>query len=157
MSLKQGKFKPKNYKKYKGDPTEIFYRSGWELKFMNWCDSDRSVLSWSSEEIVIPYKCPTDNRIHRYFPDFWVKIKESTGVKQYIVEVKPLKQTQVPKPQKRQTQKYLTEVMTYAKNDAKWRAAQEFCDDRGWKFRLITERELRINYTAPKPKRKQGK
>ena len=157
MSLKQGKFKPKNYKKYKGDPTEIYYRSGWELKFMNWCDSDRSVISWSSEEIVIPYKCPTDNRVHRYFPDFWVKIKESTGVKQYIVEVKPLKQTQVPKPQKRQIQKYLTEVMTYAKNDAKWRAAQEYCDDRGVNFRLITERELRINYPAPRSKGKQGK
>ena len=108
MSLKQGKFKPKNYKKYKGDPTTIVYRSGWELKFMNWCDGDRSVVSWSSEEVVIPYKCPTDNKVHRYFPDFWLKIKEPTGTQEYLVEVKPLKQTQQPKPQKRQTKRYIT-------------------------------------------------
>ena len=152
-----GKFKPSYPGKYKGDPTNIIYRSLWERKFMVWCDRNINVEEWGSEEIIIPYISPVDGRVHRYFPDFWVKIKESTGVKQYIVEVKPLKQTQVPKPQKRQTQKYLTEVMTYAKNDAKWRAAQEFCDDRGWKFRLITERELRINYPAPKSKRKQGK
>jgi hypothetical protein len=154
MSLKQGKFKPKNYKKYKGDPTTIVYRSGWELKFMNWCDGDRSVVSWSSEEVVIPYKCPTDNKVHRYFPDFWLKIKEPTGTQEYLVEVKPLKQTQQPKPQKRQTKRYITEVLTYAKNDAKWRAAQEYCDDRKWNFRIITERELRINYPASKSKRK---
>ena len=157
MSLKQGKFKPKNYKKYKGDPTNVVYRSGWEHKFMTWCDSDKKVLSWSSEEIVIPYKCPTDNRMHRYFPDFWVKIKESDGTKEYLVEVKPQKQTQAPKPQKKQTQKYVAEVMTYAKNDAKWRAAQEFCRDRRWEFRIITERELRINYPSPRTKRKQSK
>ena len=146
-----------NPKKYKGDPTQVIYRSLWERKLMVYCDKNEKVLEWGSEEIIIPYRSPKDNRIHRYFPDFWVKIQESTGVKQYLVEVKPLKQTQAPKPQKRQTQRYLTEVMTYAKNDAKWRAAQEFCDDRGWKFRLITERELRINYTAPRSKRKQGK
>tara|TARA_B100000378_G_scaffold10668_1_gene8966 strand:+ start:124 stop:597 length:474 start_codon:yes stop_codon:yes gene_type:complete len=157
MSLKQGKFKPKHYKKYKGDPTDIFYRSGWELKFMNWCDQDKKVVSWSSEEIVIPYKCPTDNRVHRYFPDFWVKVKEKNVIKEYLVEVKPLKQTMEPKPQKRQTKRYITEVLTYAKNDAKWRAAKEYCLDRGIEFRIITERELRINYPAPRTKGKKSK
>ena len=156
MSYK-GKFRPRNRKKYKGNASDIVYRSLWELKFMTYCDTNKQIVTWSSEEIVIPYKCPTDNRVHRYFPDFWVKIKETSGVKQYLVEVKPLKQTQAPKPQKRQTKRYLTEVMTYAKNDAKWRAAQEYCSDRGYNFRIITERELRINYPAPRSKGKQGK
>ena len=76
MSYK-GKFRPKNRKKYKGNPSDIVYRSLWELKFMNYCDSNKSILKWSSEEIIIPYRCPTDNRIHRYFPDFYVKYKDA--------------------------------------------------------------------------------
>ena len=79
------------------------------------------------------------------------------GTKEYLVEVKPKKQTEAPKPQKKQTRRYVAEVMTYAKNDAKWRAAQEFCRDRRWEFRIITERELRINYPSPRTKRKQSK
>ena len=78
MSYK-GKFRPKNYKKYKGDPTNIVYRSLWELKFMRYCDSSKNIVSWCSEEVVIPYMSPTDRRVHRYFPDFYIKVKESTG------------------------------------------------------------------------------
>ena len=82
----QGKFSPKNYKKYKGDPTNIIYRSSWELTFMKYCDSNPNVLEWGSEEIVIPYKSPLDNRYHRYFVDFYIKVKEKTGVvKKYLI------------------------------------------------------------------------
>jgi hypothetical protein len=142
MSYK-GKFKPSNPSKYKGDPTGIVYRSLWELKFMKYCDLNQNILEWGSEEIALPYLSPLDNRIHRYFPDFYIKVKESNGqTKKYMIEVKPKKQTIEPIPQKKKTKGYIYEVMEYAKNQAKWKAAKEFCEDRQWIFKVITEDEL---------------
>ena len=144
MSYK-GKFRPSKPKKYKGDPTNIVYRSLWELKFMRYCDSNTNIVKWSSEEIVIPYKSPIDNRFHRYFPDFYLKYKVNTGkMIEKFVEIKPAKQVQEPKVQKRKTKKYVTEVVNYAKNQAKWMAAEEFCKDRKWKFQILTEKELGV-------------
>ncbi len=136
----QGKYRPTFPRKYKGDYHNIIYRSSWEYKFMVWCDRSSSVTEWGSEEIVIPYISPADGRRHRYFPDFYVKI----GRKKYMVEVKPLRQTKQPKKQKKQTKAYITEVVTYAINQAKWEAAKEYCKDRGWEFMLITEKELKV-------------
>jgi hypothetical protein len=142
MSYK-GKFIPKNPQKYKGDPTGIVYRSLWELKFMKYCDTNENILEWGSEEIALPYISPLDNRIHKYFPDFYIKVKENNGqIKKYIIEVKPKKQTVEPIPQKKKTKGYIYEVMEYAKNQAKWKAAREFCEDRQWEFKIITESEL---------------
>jgi len=144
MSYK-GRFRPSNYQKYKGDPTNIIYRSLWELKFMNWCDRNENILEWGSEEFWIPYVSPIDNRVHRYFPDFYLKVREQNGsIKRYVIEVKPLKQTVEPQAPKRKTKKYLYEAMEYAKNQAKWKAAKEFCDDRRYEFKIITEKELGI-------------
>ena len=144
MSYK-GKFRPSKPKKYKGDPTNIVYRSLWELKFMRYCDSNTNIVKWSSEEIVIPYRSPIDNRFHRYFPDFYLKYKDNTGkIIEKVVEIKPAKQVQEPKVQKRKTKKYVTEVVNYAKNQAKWMAAEEFCKDRKWKFQILTEKELGV-------------
>jgi hypothetical protein len=144
MSYK-GKFKPSNPSKYRGDPTGIVYRSLWELKFMKYCDLNQNILEWGSEEIALPYLSPLDNRIHRYFPDFYIKVKESNGqIKKYMIEVKPKKQTIEPIPQKKRTKGYIYEVMEYAKNQAKWKAAKEFCEDRQWIFKVITEDELGI-------------
>ena len=144
MSYK-GKFRPSKPKKYKGDPTNIVYRSLWELKFMRYCDSNTNIVKWSSEEIVIPYRSPIDNRFHRYFPDFYLKYKDNTGkMIEKVVEIKPAKQVQEPKIQKRKTKKYVTEVVNYAKNQAKWMAAEEFCKDRKWKFQILTEKELGV-------------
>jgi hypothetical protein len=140
-----GKYRPLNRKKYKGDPTNIIYRSLWELKFMKYCDSNENVLEWGSEEIVIPYISPIDNRVHRYFPDFYVRVRSKTGrIEKLIIEIKPLKQTAPPKKQSRRTKKYITEVTTYAVNEAKWAAAKEYCKDRQWQFKILTEKELRI-------------
>ena len=103
------------------------------------------VLQWSSEEFVIPYKSPVDGRWHRYFPDFWMKVKQTDGsTKTYLVEVKPKAQVEGPKPQKKVTKKYITEVATYAINQAKWKAAKEFCADRKLEFKIMTEKELGI-------------
>ena len=112
---------------------------------MDWCDKNRNVLEWSSEEHIIPYKDPVQKKWRRYFPDFYMKVKEANGkIQSYLVEVKPKKQTECPKPRRVKTKAYLSEVMTYATNSAKWEAAIEYCDDRKWKFKLITERELEI-------------
>jgi hypothetical protein len=142
----KGKYQPSNSKKYKGDPTNIVYRSLWERKFMVYCDKNENVLEWGSEEIALPYRSPIDGRVHRYFPDFYIKVRESTGqIKKYIIEIKPKKQTVEPKIPKRKTKGYIYEVVEYAKNQAKWKAAQEFCEDRMWEFKVLTEDELGIN------------
>jgi len=142
----QGKFTPQNYKKYKGNPTNIIYRSLWELKFMKYCDMNANILEWNSEEVVIPYISPLDNRCHRYFVDFWVKLKEKTGeVKTYLFEIKPKKYTQPPNQNpKRKTKKWVQENYEYVKNQAKWKAAKEFCADRLMEFKVLTEEELGI-------------
>ena len=141
----RGKYKPRCIYKYKGDPTKIVYRSLWEFKFMKYCDSNTNILEWGSEEIVLPYRSPIDNKVHRYYPDFYIKVRETNGkVKRYIIEIKPQKQTIMPKKQKKQTRGYMKEVYEYAKNQAKWKAADEFCKDRLWEFKVMTERELGI-------------
>jgi len=140
---KQGFFKPRFPKKYIGDPTNIVYRSGWEKRVMQTLDENSNVLRWASEEIVIPYISPIDNRPHRYFVDFYVEARAPDGsVKKMLIEVKPQAQTQPPKSPKRKTKRYISEVMTYGVNEAKWKAAREFCIDKGWEFRIITEAEL---------------
>jgi hypothetical protein len=145
MSYK-GKYQPSYPKKYKGDATNIIYRSLWERKFMKYCDLNENILEWGSEEIALPYRSPVDNRVHRYFPDFYIKVKESTGqVKKYLIEIKPKKQTVEPQVQKRKTKQYIYEVVEYAKNQAKWEAAKEFCEDRQWVFKVLTEDDLGIN------------
>ena len=133
------KFSPVFPEKYVGDPTNIIMRSSWETQFANWCDKNPSIVKWSSEETIVPYRCPTDNKIHRYFVDF--KITTVNG-KTYLVEVKPKQQTIPPVYPGKRTQKYLTESVTFMKNQAKWKAATEFAKDRGWEFKIITEYEL---------------
>ena len=142
----QGYFKPKNPKKYKGDPTQIVYRSGWELKFMLYLDSRPEVVEWSSEEIIIRYRSPIDGKVHRYFPDFVVtKINKEGKKETAIIEVKPLKQTVPPKKvQGKPSKRFLMEVKTWGINEAKWKAATEFCKDRGWSFEIFTEKQLGI-------------
>ena len=138
-----GKFQPKNPRKYKGDPRLVIYRSLWELKFMKWCDDHDHVLEWGSEEIVVPYRSPLDGRIHRYFVDFYIKIRNKNNtIKKYLIEVKPKKQTKPPKQPKRKTQRYYKEVATYVVNQAKFKAASEYCKDRKYGFRILTEDHL---------------
>ena len=140
-----GRYIPSYPKKYKGNPTTIYYRSLWERKFMVYCDKNTKILEWGSEEIALPYISPHDSRVHRYFPDFYIKVQENTGkIKRYLIEVKPLKQTTKPKRPKRQTKGYIREAFEYARNQAKWKAAREYCADRMWEFKVITEKELDI-------------
>jgi hypothetical protein len=141
MSYK-GRFKPNNPKKYNGDPNNIIYRSSWEVRVMKYLDENPNVIWWASEELPIPYRSPIDNRVHRYFPDFIVKVRRKDGlVMTYILEVKPESQTKMP-VQKRRTKKFLQEAATYAINQEKWRAADIFCKEHGWQFKILTENDL---------------
>jgi hypothetical protein len=142
-NYKQGFFKPVNPKKYIGDPTNIVYRSGWEKRVMDWLDTNTNVVRWGSEEIVIPYVSPIDNKLHRYFTDFYVEAVGRDGeTRKMILEVKPKAQTQEPKRPQRTTKRYITEVMTYGVNQAKWKAAEDYCRHKGWEFKVITESDL---------------
>jgi len=143
MSYK-GYFKPRNPNKYKGDPTKIIYRSSWEFKLMGYLDRHPDVLQWASEEFSIPYVSPIDNKIHRYFPDFWVKQTTNGVIETVLIEVKPRAQTKPPKPQTKRTKQYINEVRTWGINSAKWKAAREFCADRNWRFLIFDEYNLGI-------------
>ena len=147
MKTYKGFFRPKNPQKYMGDPTNIIYRSRWELKLMMYLDDHRDVIKWGSEEVVIPYRSPIDGRVHRYFVDFVVtKINKEGKRETSLIEVKPAAQTKPPERQTKKTKRYITEVMTWGVNEAKWKAAKEFCEDRGWTFHVFTERELGIDF-----------
>ena len=112
---------------------------------MIYCDKNPAILEWGSEEIFIPYISPLDGKRHKYYPDFYIKVRDKTGkVKKYLVEVKPAYQVKGPQVQKRKTKKYITEVTTYAVNQAKWTAAKEFCADHMWEFIILTEHELKV-------------
>jgi hypothetical protein len=140
----KGFFKPKNPAKYKGDPSNVVYRSSWELRVMKWFDDHPNVIWWCSEELHIKYFSPVDEKWHRYFPDFVVKMRRKDGtVMTYVLEVKPEFQTKKP-VQKRKTKRFIQESMTYIVNQCKWKAADEFCQEHGWQFKVVTEKDLGI-------------
>lgn len=149
MMTYKGKYKVKNITKYKGDPTNVIYRSMWERHVFKWCDETPSVISWSSEEVVIPYLYEVDKRYHRYFAD--LKVSFDTG-KTYLIEIKPAKELTPPKGDRR-TKRYLSESLTFIKNQNKWKAANEYALDRGWEFVIWTEKELESMGILPKSTR----
>ena len=128
----KGKYRVKNPGKYKGDHNKVIYRSGLELKVMNYLDLHSDVLEWSSEEVIIPYRSPMDGKMHRYFVDFYVKKRNRAGtIDTVLIEVKPKSQTMPPRPRQRKTRRYLKEVATWGINSAKWEAAESYCAKRG--------------------------
>jgi hypothetical protein len=141
----KGKFRVKNPEKYRGDITNIVYRSLWELKFMKWCDAQESILEWGSEIFIIPYVSPLDNKIHRYFVDFYIKVKDKNNeIFKYLIEIKPEKFTKPPEIPKKKTKKFIDEVFQYGVNEAKWKAAYQYCENRKMKFLILTEKDLGI-------------
>ena len=145
MKYFQGYFKPRNPSKYLGDSQNIIYRSSYEYRVMTYFDTNPNILQWGSEEFSIPYVSPVDKSWHRYFPDFIIKARGKDGnTKTIVVEVKPFSQTTPPKVGQKPTRRYINEIMTWGVNEAKWKAAKEFCLDRGWGFQIITEKDLNI-------------
>lgn len=141
----KGYYRLINTDKYRGNPTNIVYRSLWEKHFMKYCDTNKNVLAWSSEEITIPYRSPLDRRLHRYYPDFWLKAIDQDGnVIELLIEIKPKKQTKSPElnSNKLKSKKHILEARTWVINQAKWEAAEAFCNKRKWKFKILTEEHL---------------
>lgn len=136
-------WKPKHPEKYVGDVTRIITRSSWEVKFLNWCDNDPNVVEYSSEETIVPYRSPIDMKLHRYFTDARIKVRNSQGVlKTYLIEIKPASQCAPPTKPKSQTKRYIRECATFMVNQAKWDAADRWARDRGWEFMILTEKHL---------------
>lgn len=137
----QGIFKPINKDKFIGE--YAIFRSSYERKFMLWADKNPNVLEWSSERVVIPYLSPVDNRIHRYYIDSYIVIKEGDKIKKYLIEIKPYAQTVAPKPSKRKKKEtVLYENMQWQINNAKWESARKFASSKGAEFLILTEKEL---------------
>jgi len=135
-----GKYIPTNITKCRGDVNKIVYRSLWERRFMVYCDNTKEILEWGSEEVIIPYVSPLDGKLRRYFPDFYIKVRQKDKtIKKMIIEVKPKAQCGPPKTPKRKTQRFINEVRTWGVNQAKWEAAIEWCTDRGMEFKILTE------------------
>jgi len=142
---KKKKFVPQNKEKYVGNVDLIIARSNLELRFMRWCDTHSSVIRYSSEEVIIPYIKPTDKMYHRYFVDFLLTIRDKDDVEHtYLVEIKPKSQTKPPRKSKNKTNRaYLTETATFLVNKAKFAAAEKYCEQRGWKWKVLTEDQLK--------------
>lgn len=123
------------------------YRSGWELKFFRWADQHSSVIHWGSENIIIPYINPLDNKVHRYFVDSYVIFRGKDGEKlKFLVEIKPSKQTIKPTSSKRKKKStVLFEQTTWVTNQAKWDAARKWAKLHNCEFVILTEKELGIN------------
>ena len=135
----KGLYKPTNPKKYVGNPNQIVYRSLLERRFMRYCDLNPDIEYWASEELPIRYYNPLDKKYHRYFPDFIIKTIKND---KFVIEIKPSRQTAKPKTPKKKTKSYMRESFEYIKNQAKWSAAKEYCEDNNMKFKIITEKEL---------------
>lgn len=136
----QGLYKPRHPEKYKGNVDRIIFRSSWEMDFCRWADNNQRILEWASEPFSIPYVKPTDGKIHKYFPDFWIKYLNDQGqVVQEVVEIKPLKQQIAPTFVGKSKKAALYEAITWSINQAKWKSAEEFCNKYGMKFRKLAE------------------
>ena len=141
-----GRYKVKNREKYKGDVDGVIFRSMWERHCFKWCDENKEIKSWSSEEVVIPYFYDVDKKYHRYFMDLKITFKSGKTI---LVEIKPEKETQPPKkPDK--SKRYISEAMTYVKNRNKWQAASKFAKDNNWGFQIWTEKTLTKMGIMPK-------
>jgi hypothetical protein len=138
----KGKYFVKNPNKYIGDLDNVIYRSSWEKKFMERCDVDKRIIKWKSEGHPIRYFSDVDQKWHRYFIDFFIQIiNKQNNVENLAIEIKPHHQTQ--RPQKTSSEKrYLMEMKTYVTNQCKWRAANHWASMNGFRFLVLTEREL---------------
>ena len=147
-----GRFIPKNPQKYIGDAEKIFFRSLWEAKVMEYFDSRPDVISWESEEDSVPYFSPVDLKVHRYFPDFIVTYYDiNKNIIKEMVEVKPLHEADAAFAKSDRSKDALVI------NEAKWKAASLYCEERGMIFHVLTEKS--IFHQGPKrvPKIKKTK
>lgn len=143
MKRKRYPYVPKYATKYIGK-YPIYFRSSWEESFAKWLDYNENVIKWSSERHAIQYYDPMQMKTRRYFPDFYAKIKNKSGkYVEYIIEIKPNKETKPPRKTKKQSKKTkLYQESTYITNTAKFEAAEKYCRKFGYCWKIVTEKEL---------------
>jgi hypothetical protein len=136
----QGIYTPKHPEKYIGNH-QPKYRSGWELTFMTFCDTNKNVLYWASEALRIPYKHPLTGKPTIYIPDFFVVYQNKHGQKiAEVVEIKPKKQSIIESKVSNAKDRIVVAI-----NHAKWASAMGYCKAQGYTFRVITEDDLYYN------------
>jgi hypothetical protein len=141
----RGVFAPKNPAKYIGAKAPI-YRSGWELVFMTFCDSNKHIQYWASEALVIPYQHPFTGKRTNYIPDFFVVYQTANGKNiAEVVEIKPKKQSLIESKVASKKDR-----MVVAINHAKWLSAKAYCASKGYTFRVITEDDIFHNGRPPR-------
>ena len=145
--FKQGIFTPKNKTKCLNKTLPVF-RSGLESQLMVILDSNPNVVKWSSESIVLPYFKKTENRMARYFVDFYFAIKIGEQVREYIVETKPSNQTVLKEYSSRAKPSTVAyAAIEFSNNQCKWEAAKKWCQEQTKKgrkidFLIITEKNI---------------
>lgn len=140
----QSVYIPQNPSKYVGKK-QILMRSSWERKIATFLDTNNNILEWCSEGLAIPYLDHSDNKMHRYYPDFIIKLLDKNGLeKNIIAEVKPFRETLPPKKPKVMSKSYVEALQTYHKNLSKWEAASEYCKKNNIEFRILTEKNVGV-------------
>ena len=140
MKNYKGKYTPKNKKKYKGDASKVVYRSMWERQTFRWIEKNDDIIEWNSEDVIIPYLCETDNKMHRYYIDLYFMTRNG---RKYLIEIKPEKQTRPPNKRIKNKAKVIKEQLIYIKNMSKWKAAKKFAEDNDCEFQIWTEKTLK--------------
>ena len=139
----QGKFVPTQPAKYIGNKTPT-YRSSWEWRFMQFCDTHPSIQRWACESIKVPYRNPLTGRNSIYIPDFLIQYVDKNNATQIdIIEIKPQNQAVLESVGKNKTRQ-----AQFVQNQAKWSAATNWCKQQGIRFRVVTENELFHNGRA---------
>lgn len=140
--FKQGIFKPINVSKCL-NTSNVEYRSQLEFRLLRICDNNDAVISWSSESVIVPYMNPIKGKVCRYYIDAYIKLQTPNGPKEFLIEVKPYRQTLKPTPSKRQKETTIIyEAATYAINQAKWDAARQFANSKNMEFMIMTEEDI---------------
>jgi hypothetical protein len=135
-NFRQGFYEVKNSQKYVGNGKPK-YRSGWEMTFMMFLDSNDNVINWASEPVRIPYRNPLTGKMTMYVPDFIVTYRgPKETVRAELIEIKPKKQSLVESKMKDRDKAIV------AINYAKWHAATLWAKQNGLTFRVITEDQI---------------
>lgn len=143
--FKSGYYRPHNVEKFEG-VSRCVYRSSWELKFLKWVDYNDKVKKVYYERVVLPYICKTDNKLHKYYVDCKITMEEKTGLKDYLIEIKPFRQTIPPTQSKRKKKStIITEKINWLKNNSKWESAKKYCEKMGYRWCVMTEKGIYID------------
>ena len=162
LKYHQGQYTVINIQKYIGNPTTVYFKSGWERNFCYWCDTNSKILRWSCEHIVIPYQ-DGEGHFHRYTPDFYIEKISDTDkdmLEKLIIEIKPKNEVKpdfvdvetgailpperfLKKITAKSLESYEYRLKTFQKNLYKWTKARNWCKANGFKFFLIHEDVLK--------------